>query len=115
MLPHDGVAQDGVDQVVREVQPLQLRYGASYDTERGIGGIWSERLYLSGGEARAKLGWSHRIGFRELVREMVASDLKAAATRSPAASAMPRRTAPLRITTSCWRSLKPASPCAAPR
>ena len=25
--------------VVREVQPLQLRYGASYDTERGIGGI----------------------------------------------------------------------------
>jgi len=25
-------------------------------------------------KARAKLGWTHRIGFRELVKEMVASD-----------------------------------------
>src|ERR1700742_2448696 len=33
-------------------------------------------------KARAKLGWTHRIGFRYRVREMVASDLKAAATRS---------------------------------
>jgi GDPmannose 4,6-dehydratase len=33
-------------------------------------------------KARAKLGWTHRIGFRDLVREMVASDLKAGATRS---------------------------------
>jgi GDPmannose 4,6-dehydratase len=33
-------------------------------------------------KARAKLGWTHKVGFRDLVREMVASDLKAAATRS---------------------------------
>jgi len=32
-------------------------------------------------KARAKLGWSHRVGFRDLVREMVASDLELAATR----------------------------------
>ena len=36
--------------VVREVQPLQLRYGASYDTERGIGGILdvSQHNWLGG-------------------------------------------------------------------
>jgi len=35
---------------VREVQPLQLRYGASYDTERGIGGIFdiSQHNWLGG-------------------------------------------------------------------
>lgn len=33
-------------------------------------------------KARAKLGWSHRIGFRELIREMVASDLRLASTRT---------------------------------
>jgi GDPmannose 4,6-dehydratase len=27
-------------------------------------------------KARAKLGWTHKVGFRELVREMVANDLK---------------------------------------
>jgi GDPmannose 4,6-dehydratase len=30
-------------------------------------------------KARARLGWAHRVGFRDLVREMVASDLKFAA------------------------------------
>jgi len=36
--------------IVREVQPLQLRYGASYDTERGIGGIFdiSRHNWLGG-------------------------------------------------------------------
>jgi outer membrane protein assembly factor BamA/autotransporter translocation and assembly factor TamB len=36
--------------VVREVQPLQIRYGASYDTERGIGGIFdiSQHNWLGG-------------------------------------------------------------------
>jgi GDPmannose 4,6-dehydratase len=33
-------------------------------------------------KARAKLGWTHKVGFRDLVREMVASDLEAAETRS---------------------------------
>jgi GDPmannose 4,6-dehydratase len=32
-------------------------------------------------KARARLGWSHRIGFQDLVREMVASDLKLVAAR----------------------------------
>ena len=36
--------------VVREVQPLQVRYGASYDTERGLGGILdvSQHNWLGG-------------------------------------------------------------------
>jgi outer membrane protein assembly factor BamA/autotransporter translocation and assembly factor TamB len=36
--------------IVREVQPLQLRYGASYDTERGAGGIFdvSRHNWLGG-------------------------------------------------------------------
>lgn len=36
--------------VVREVQPLQIRYGASYDTEHGIGGIFdiSQHNWLGG-------------------------------------------------------------------
>ncbi len=36
--------------VVREVQPLQIRYGASYDTEGGIGGIFdiSQHNWLGG-------------------------------------------------------------------
>ena len=29
-----------VNVAVREVQPIQIRYGASYDTERGLGGIF---------------------------------------------------------------------------
>src|SRR4029453_843729 len=29
-----------IDVNVREVQPIQIRYGASYDTERGVGGIF---------------------------------------------------------------------------
>jgi outer membrane protein insertion porin family len=36
--------------VVREVQPLQIRYGASYDTERGVGAIFdiSQHNWLGG-------------------------------------------------------------------
>ena len=36
--------------VVREVQPLQIRYGASYDTESGVGGIFniSQHNWLGG-------------------------------------------------------------------
>src|SRR4029453_12804727 len=37
---------------VREVQPFQLRYGASYDTERGIGGIFDVSNHNSLGKAR---------------------------------------------------------------
>lgn len=37
---------------VREVQPIQLRYGASYDTERGIGGIFDVSNHNSLGKAR---------------------------------------------------------------
>ena len=35
-----------------------------------------EMLLGNAEKARIKLGWKHRIGFRELVREMMASDLK---------------------------------------
>ena len=35
-------------------------------------------------KARAALGWTHKIGFRDLVREMVASDLELAARRAGA-------------------------------
>jgi outer membrane protein assembly factor BamA len=37
---------------VREVQPIQLRYGASYDTERGLGGILDVANHNSLGKAR---------------------------------------------------------------
>jgi outer membrane protein assembly factor BamA len=37
---------------VREVQPIQIRYGASYDTERGIGGIFDIANFNSLGAAR---------------------------------------------------------------
>ena len=40
-----------------------------------------ERLLGNPAKARAKLGWKHRVGFRELVREMVASDLTLFAER----------------------------------
>jgi outer membrane protein assembly complex protein YaeT len=42
---------------VREVQPIQLRYGLSYDTERGVGGILDLSNHNSLGKARI-------IGFR---------------------------------------------------
>lgn len=35
-----------------------------------------EMLCGNPGKARARLGWKHRVGFRELVREMMADDLK---------------------------------------
>jgi outer membrane protein assembly factor BamA/autotransporter translocation and assembly factor TamB len=37
---------------VREVQPIQIRYGASYDTERGLGGIFDISNHNSLGGAR---------------------------------------------------------------
>ena len=42
-----------VNVAVREVQPLQLTYGASYDTERGVGGIFDISNRNSLGKARA--------------------------------------------------------------
>ena len=48
--PPNGQKPVPLNVVVREVQPLQLRYGASYDTERGIGGIFdiSQHNWLGG-------------------------------------------------------------------
>jgi GDPmannose 4,6-dehydratase len=43
-----------------------------------------DRLLGDPAKARAALGWRHKVGFRELVREMVASDLELAAKRSGA-------------------------------
>lgn len=37
---------------VREVQPVQLRYGLSYDTESGVGGIFDLSIHNSLGRAR---------------------------------------------------------------
>lgn len=37
---------------VREVQPIQLDYGASYDTERGVGGVFDISNHNSLGKAR---------------------------------------------------------------
>jgi outer membrane protein assembly factor BamA/autotransporter translocation and assembly factor TamB len=47
-----GVKPVVVNVQVREVQPLQLRYGASYDTERGLGGIADLSNHNSLGKAR---------------------------------------------------------------
>jgi len=57
---NDSVAPSGVESVkpvqvdvtLREVQPIQLRYGASYDTERGLGGILDVSNHNSLGKAR---------------------------------------------------------------
>jgi GDPmannose 4,6-dehydratase len=40
-----------------------------------------DRLLGNPAKARTNLGWTHRIGFRELVREMVANDLKLVSER----------------------------------
>ena len=37
---------------VREVQPFQMHYGASYDTERGLGGVFEITNYNSLGDGR---------------------------------------------------------------
>jgi outer membrane protein assembly factor BamA/autotransporter translocation and assembly factor TamB len=44
---------------VREVQPFQLQYGASYDTERGLGGVVDLTNYNSLGNGR-QVGFSTR-------------------------------------------------------
>jgi outer membrane protein assembly complex protein YaeT len=49
--------QVAVEVKLREVQPFQIRYGASYDTERGVGGI----LDISN---RNSLGGAREIGLR---------------------------------------------------
>jgi GDPmannose 4,6-dehydratase len=41
-----------------------------------------EMLLGNPAKARSKLGWKHKIGFQELVREMMANDLKLIAERS---------------------------------
>src|SRR6185436_20638623 len=38
--------------LVREVQPVQLRYGLSYDTEGGLGGILDLSVHNAIGRAR---------------------------------------------------------------
>jgi outer membrane protein assembly complex protein YaeT len=52
----DGPADDErrirLDVSVREVQPVQLRYGLSYDTEGGLGGILDFSLHNTLGKAR---------------------------------------------------------------
>ena len=48
---------------LREVQPFQLRYGASYDTERGLGGILDVSNHNTLGKARV-LGLSGRYDAR---------------------------------------------------
>jgi outer membrane protein assembly complex protein YaeT len=48
-----------INVAVREVQPVQLTYGASYDTERGVGGIFDISNRNSLGKARV-VGLSSR-------------------------------------------------------
>src|SRR5204863_1067567 len=48
----DTVKPIQVDVNLREVQSIQLRYGASYDTERGLGGILDVSNHNSLGKAR---------------------------------------------------------------
>jgi len=55
-----------VDVTVREVQPFQLRYGASYDTEGKLGGVVDASLHNTFGKARV-VGMSSRYDSR--VRE----------------------------------------------
>ena len=52
-----------VDVAVREVQPYQLRYGASFDTEGKLGGIFDASLHNVFGKARV-LGFAGRYDAR---------------------------------------------------
>ena len=51
-VPTDGQKPVRLTVSVREVQPIQLRYGASYDTERGVGGIFDVSNHNTLGKAR---------------------------------------------------------------
>ena len=61
-ISHEEVASEGTDNdnqkpvrlnvSVREVQPVQVRYGLSYDTEGGLGGILDFSIHNSLGKAR---------------------------------------------------------------
>jgi outer membrane protein assembly factor BamA len=55
----DAIKPLEVDVHLREVQPIQLRYGASYDTERGVGVILDVSDHNSLGKARV-LGLASR-------------------------------------------------------
>jgi outer membrane protein assembly complex protein YaeT len=48
----DGHKPVQLNVAVREVQPIQLRYGVSYDTERGLGGIFDVSAHNMLGKAR---------------------------------------------------------------
>jgi outer membrane protein assembly factor BamA len=55
----DGQKAVRLDVSVREVQPIQLRYGGSFDTERGLGGIFDVSNHNTLGKARV-IGMSSR-------------------------------------------------------
>ncbi len=63
MTPDSGEKPVVVNVRLREVQPLQLRYGASYDTEHGFGGILDLSNHNTLGKARV-LGLSGRYDAR---------------------------------------------------
>jgi GDPmannose 4,6-dehydratase len=103
--PDDYVLATGETHSVREFIELafaevgiQIRWEGKKAEERGVNQKTNQTLVridpryfrptevdlLLGdpAKARAKLGWSHRVGFRELITEMVASDLKSVSKRS---------------------------------
>jgi GDPmannose 4,6-dehydratase len=71
-----GVDEEGLDaktgEVLVKVDPLYFR-----PTE-------VEQLLGDASKAKAKLGWTHTTSFTQLVKEMVASDLKAVAAETHA-------------------------------
>ena len=88
----DGQKPVQLNVVVREVQPIQLRYGASYDTERGIGGILDVSQHNSLGEARViglRSRYDAQLQRRPHLHEPAVAAL-AADLRRPAASTTAR-------------------------
>jgi len=62
-----GTDEQGVDKSGRVLVRVDPHYFRPTEVDQLLGNPQ---------KARTKLGWSHKVGFRELVKEMVASDLK---------------------------------------
>jgi len=72
----DGVDEEGRDAKTSEVLvKVDQRYFRPTEVEQLLG---------DPAKAKAKLGWQHEISFLQLVKEMVASDLKVVAAESHA-------------------------------
>ena len=82
--PEHGQQPVQLNVAVREVQPIQLRYGVSYDTERGVGGIFDLSNHNMLGKARV-------IGFALALRRPAARSARVTSASRRCATGRSRR------------------------